>query len=303
MRRLFSTLLATALFALPLLASAQIGPLVPCDGPECQVCHAVTLGQRIINFLVTIASSLAVIMFAYAGFQILTARGNSSKITEAWGIFTNVMIGLVIVLAGWLIVDTVMKAAFEGSELDNKAKEDWKFGPWNEIQCVLLPTNIGPGPEVPRVGGSGVVTTQPGGGRGTGAQCNPGNTACSPAAIEAVGYTQAQANVMSCIAMTESSGNPNGRNNRSGACGTFQILQSNWSNPRLHQANCSNAVCNDAACNLQTAYLLSRNRMIQGQSPYEDWTSVYPNGPQQGQPFNPRARTCVEMYDAANKRW
>jgi hypothetical protein len=161
MRRTFPTLLAALVFALPLLVSAQFGTLVPCDGPECQICNVVTLGQKIINFLVGIASFIAVLFFAYAGFQILTARGNSSKITEAWGIFTNVLIGFIILLSGWLIIDTIMKYAFEGkagepgSELYEATKSS--FGPWNQIKCVLLPTYKGAGAGVSRVGGGGLA--------------------------------------------------------------------------------------------------------------------------------------------------
>lgn len=157
MRRIFPILLASVLLALPFLVSAEIGPPVPglvtCDGAggvdaygaplrECQVCHVVETGQRIINFFVAIASFLAVVIFAYAGFLMLTAAGETGKISRARGMFTNVLIGLVIVLAGWLIIDTVMKWTFEGSPLDIKAQADWKFGPWNEIRCVILPTSF-----------------------------------------------------------------------------------------------------------------------------------------------------------------
>ena len=149
MRRIYSILLTGAILALPSLVSAQLsGPLVPCDGvavkdiPACQVCHVVELGQSIINFFVALASVVAVVTFAYAGFLMLTAYGEMGKISKAREIFTNVLIGLVIVLTGWLIIDTVMKWTFgetegeKGSELYEATKET--FGPWNKIKCAII---------------------------------------------------------------------------------------------------------------------------------------------------------------------
>lgn len=181
MRQFFLILIVGLLLASPLFVSAQItGPLVPCDGAagkdakgnplkECQVCHAVELGQNIINFFVAAAAFIAVAIFAYAGFLMLTAAGDTGKISTARGMFTNVVVGLVIVLAGWLIIDTVMKWAFqgttegeEGSPLYEAAKE-WGFGPWNEIKCAVL------APYKPSTSGMG----QPGG-TGVGVVPGPG---------------------------------------------------------------------------------------------------------------------------------
>ena len=70
------TLLVGAILILPslVLAASTTTGLVPCDGAAydigggkqavaCHVCHAVELGQRIINFLVGIASFLANAMY------------------------------------------------------------------------------------------------------------------------------------------------------------------------------------------------------------------------------------------------
>ncbi|MBP9750209.1 MAG: hypothetical protein KBD21_05790 [Candidatus Pacebacteria bacterium] len=131
--------------------------LVPCSGIECQACHAIELVQRILNFIVMIASGIAVLLFSYAGFLMLTAAGNTGKIEKGKGVFVNVLIGIVIVLAGWLIIDTIMKAMFEGSALSGTQG----FGGWNEIQC---------GPLVPKGGGiipGGSTGTNTSGGTGT----------------------------------------------------------------------------------------------------------------------------------------
>lgn len=145
MRKAFSFLLSGVILFLPLATSAQIGgQLVPTCGPSgCQACHAVALAQNVINFLVGIAAFIAVLIFCYAGFLMLTAAGNTGQIERAKSFFWNVLIGMIIVLAGWLIVDTVMKYAFEDSELDKATNST--FGPWNQINCVDMSNLRNPG--------------------------------------------------------------------------------------------------------------------------------------------------------------
>lgn len=167
MRRLVPFLLVSILLVVPVAASAQFsGTLVPCGndldgngvvdvGEQCQACHAVELAQNIINFLVYIASFLAVLIFSWAGLIYVTAAGNPGKIGRAHQMFTDVMVGILIVLAGWLVIDTVMKTLFVGSDLDTGTEQT--FGPWNEIQCVrqdLEPSREGDAPG----GGDGVVS-------------------------------------------------------------------------------------------------------------------------------------------------
>lgn len=66
--------------------------------------------QTVINFLIfSIASPIAAVMFAYAGFLYVTNGGNESKIKQAHDIFWNVFIGLVIALAAWLTMSFILK--------------------------------------------------------------------------------------------------------------------------------------------------------------------------------------------------
>lgn len=142
--------------------------LVPCKGIECQACHAITLVQNILNFIVMIAGGVAVLLFSYAGFLMLTAAGNTGKIEKGKDVFWNVVIGMVIILAGWLIIDTIMKAMFQGSALSATQG----FGAWNEINCVdpVSRTNAPPG-------GTGNINS---GGGNTGGNTNTGGTAGCP---------------------------------------------------------------------------------------------------------------------------
>lgn len=119
--------------AVPFFASAQF-TIVPQCGmgnlPPCEFCHFVQLADNIIQFLITIAAIIGALMFAWAGFLMVTARGNVSQVEKGKGIFLNVVIGLVILLTSWLIVDTVMKT-LAGSQA---------YGMWRDIQCVSQPT-------------------------------------------------------------------------------------------------------------------------------------------------------------------
>ena len=126
--------IALILVASPLVAFAQLPEkIVPCDGTsvnggtECTVCHFAQLAQNVLNTGIYVAVFLSAILFAWGGWQYVTAGGDSGKAGKGREVLTNVLIGLVIILAGWLVVDTIMKTL---------VKEDGGFGPWNQI-CGL----------------------------------------------------------------------------------------------------------------------------------------------------------------------
>jgi hypothetical protein len=60
---------------------------------------------------------IAAIMFAYAGFLMVTAGGEAAHArTKAKSIFTNAVIGLIIAVACWLIIKTILSIlGFNGS--------------------------------------------------------------------------------------------------------------------------------------------------------------------------------------------
>jgi hypothetical protein len=98
--------------------------IVPCDGPDCDICSLAALGQGIINFAVYFSVIVATLLFVYAGFLYITAQGNPAQVSKATGVFKKVLIGMIIVLASWLIVDLIMTTFASKS-----------FGPWNQIVC------------------------------------------------------------------------------------------------------------------------------------------------------------------------
>ena len=110
-----------------LAASALPGAIVPasCNGVGgCQsICDLTTVAQNVLNTGIYIAVFLSAVLFAWAGFLYLTSVAGS-EISRAKSVFVDVAIGLVIILAGWLVVDTLMKTLVDQSG---------GFGPWNKV--------------------------------------------------------------------------------------------------------------------------------------------------------------------------
>lgn len=321
--------------------------LVPCGGPgqeTCQACHAVTLMNNVLDWLVGILAVVFALIVMTAGFNLVTSSGNTSAKEKAKSMITNATVGFVIVLAAWLLIDYGMKM------LVSDAGASVQLGTWNAVECTTQPTTgwkaepialsnpenalagsdgwSGNGvqgqvtsecdadgidssgnlsyncsaqvAQCARVTGSSktnsagsAVTCIPSTGGTVGAnglgQCSTSNGACSPAALRAAGLTEQQSNIMSCIAMTESSGiastppyNVTHPGSNSSACGTFQVVKKTWDGYatgacRGHAANCRNASCNTQ---VMTA-LVNRNG-------YSDWTCAN---------CNAKAKRCISQYD------
>ncbi len=137
------------------LPAITLGALIPCTGPECQACHLKELLARIINFIIMIGSLFATLIFMWAGFTYVTAGGDTSKIKQATETFKNVAIGVIIMLLGYLIVNTVMKTLVDPRFFDGK--------PWDDVRCVPQPVFVA-GKRLPQ---DAVTVILPGGGVGT----------------------------------------------------------------------------------------------------------------------------------------
>lgn len=109
----------------PLVAYAQ---LVPCDGLSCDLCSVGQLIQNVINFLVGISIPIAVAMFGWAGILMFAFPEEPAKREAGKRVFSSVFIGFILVLCGWLVVQTILSVL---------VKDDfWIGGKWNNLQCV-----------------------------------------------------------------------------------------------------------------------------------------------------------------------
>jgi hypothetical protein len=87
---------------------ARAAGLVTCD-TNCGWPALVAMAARIIDYLILVSGSLAAISFAYAGWMYMTSGGDSGKVSRAKGIFLKVVIGLIFVLAAWLLVHEILR--------------------------------------------------------------------------------------------------------------------------------------------------------------------------------------------------
>ena len=101
---LFLTVFTAALF-LPETTHAAI---VTCSGPDCNWASFISLAQNVLNFIVSLAVVAAAVMFAYAGWLFFSSGANTSNLEQGKKIFTSVVVGLIIILVAWLVVNTLL---------------------------------------------------------------------------------------------------------------------------------------------------------------------------------------------------
>ncbi len=126
------------------------GPLVPgCEGQSCRACDLITLSQNIINFGVVFSVIVATLMFAYAGIMYVTAAGQGpEQIKKAHKVFINVLVGLLLVLLAWLLVNITL------SVLSGNGLNVWTA----KITCNYNPVTAAFPTAMPVIqGGTGVV--------------------------------------------------------------------------------------------------------------------------------------------------
>ena len=153
------------------------GSLVPCGAgttnlsgqaytdaaTSCNLCYLGQLGQNIINFFFMLSIPLSAAAFAWAGILYFTSAGNENKVKKARAIFTSVFIGFVLVVASYLIVQTLLNALLNKSFSTN----GWS---WQSLQCSgdrgrhNTIGDIFQGLFNPSSGGNGLTSTNPSGG-------------------------------------------------------------------------------------------------------------------------------------------
>jgi hypothetical protein len=85
--------------------------LVPCGGPTqnpCTVVDIFTLVARVTNWLIAVSGLYAVYLLINAGFYLAISVGNEESITKYKSSIINALVGLVLALAAFMIVNTVV---------------------------------------------------------------------------------------------------------------------------------------------------------------------------------------------------
>ena len=115
---------------------AQAQGLVPC-GPgvagneTCDFCDLLKLVEIIIDFsLYKIAIPLVVVFVIYGGFMIMTAGSSSERVSQGKKIIQAAVIGILIALLAWLLIDTILKVVATGDGMPNQ----W-WNPGAKLKC------------------------------------------------------------------------------------------------------------------------------------------------------------------------
>lgn len=182
------------------------------DGTGCGPCDLIKLGNAILDWLKIVGPIIATILMVYAGTRMVISGGNQAEKEAAKKIITNTLIGLVILLAAWLLVDEVMEALGQSG--------------WDDIACV---ENLKPAQPVKSINSvliGGVVYNSGGITDYSDLPVAPFEAGdCSPESLQSHGFSIQDSRVMSCIAGPESGCNLNAQNPWSSARGVFQIVR------------------------------------------------------------------------------
>ncbi len=104
--------------------------MVTCSGIECNFCYLADMTNKVINWLFGFMAVVATVLFAVAGINLVTSGGNQEAMRKAKARLTYVVIGFLLMLASWLIVDTILKG------LTGEGLEIW--GSFNVENCGYL---------------------------------------------------------------------------------------------------------------------------------------------------------------------
>lgn len=102
------------------------------------------LALNVLKFIWGILGSLALVMFVWGGFLWLTARGEENQIKQGWDTLINAVIGLLIVLGSWLIINTIILALTDPGNWTHVAQvfnEDWTNRVEGDI-CVKVAAHV-----------------------------------------------------------------------------------------------------------------------------------------------------------------
>lgn len=131
---------------LPLGALGAAVGLVPCGTSTtdpCQFCHLFVLIHNVYNFLaLQITPALAVVMFVFGGLLLMFSgsdtvlSGGAKQSATAKRILTGTVMGVVLVLLSWILVNTTINViAGFGVEAEIAGQPAGFPWPWNAPVC------------------------------------------------------------------------------------------------------------------------------------------------------------------------
>ena len=115
-------------------AGSETG-LVKCGvSRDCTICDIFILIRDIFNFALGLLAALAVLSIVIGGIYVLTSAGNSGRVSEGYSIITNAVIGLLLVMASFLLFSFVL-AALGFQTANFSAVLDFQEGQLFNVKC------------------------------------------------------------------------------------------------------------------------------------------------------------------------
>ncbi|MDP1706393.1 MAG: hypothetical protein Q8L36_01060 [bacterium] len=90
----------------------------------CDFCDALVVAKNIINYLTQLAFVLVTAMIVWGAIQMIISAGSSEKFTHGKKGITDAVIGLLVIMATWLIINEFLHLLNGNLTL-----------PWDNIQC------------------------------------------------------------------------------------------------------------------------------------------------------------------------
>lgn len=109
-------------------AHAQILPPCTASG-DCGINDFLVLAFNIVKFMWGLAGSLALLMFVIGGLTLLMAGGDPSRVKSGMTTLQNAVIGILLVLGSWVIINTILVIA---TGQDFTATAIILGSPWNQ---------------------------------------------------------------------------------------------------------------------------------------------------------------------------
>ncbi len=101
-------------------------PLITCRGVDCNFCELFHTFQHVILLLIYFAFIAALISIIIGAFLIMISGGNPGTFASGKNAIFSAVIGVVIVLAAWVVVNTIIQVLANPSEFPL---------PWNQLSC------------------------------------------------------------------------------------------------------------------------------------------------------------------------
>lgn len=128
------------ILATSLATPAQATILPPCaESGNCFLCDFLIGFANIATWLLSILGSVALLFFIYGGVVWLTAAGNEEKIKSGRGVLVNTVVGVVIVMASWAIINFTI-ISLVGAPTPTQPAKIFSTQPWYQYCESEIPT-------------------------------------------------------------------------------------------------------------------------------------------------------------------